>query len=115
VAELLESTGAISPAGEDALEAPSEPDGARRSFGRSRSSPLFEEVLDELAALSSELDVALRNFGRSESLPLLEESSEPEQARRNWGRSPDVGVPEVLLAALVEEGLVMGRVGSSVA
>jgi len=126
VAELFGSAGATSLADEDALEllevelpevelleALSEPDDALRSFGRSLSSPLFEEVLDELAVLSSELDEARCSFGRSESLLVFEESSELELARRNWGRSPDVEVP--LLAELVDVGLVMGRVGSSVA
>jgi hypothetical protein len=123
VAELLGSIGA-SVAGEGALvellevelfEALSEPDEALRNFGRSLSSLLLEEVLDELAVLSSELEEALCNFGRSGSLSLFEESSELELARRNWGRSPDVGVPDELLAELVDEDLVMGRVGSSVA
>jgi hypothetical protein len=126
VAELLGSTEAIvglaeSLAGEDALVP--EPDDALRNFGRSLSSPLLEELLDELAVLSSELDVALRNFGRSGSSLLLEELlddvavllSELELARRSWGRSPDVGVADELLAELVDVGLVMGFVGSSVA
>ena len=120
VAELLGSIEALSGAGEDALElelfeALSEPEDALRSFGRSLSSVLLDELLDELAALSSELDVALRNFGRSVSLLLEEESSELELARRSWGRSPEVGVPDELLAELVDVGLVMGFVGSSVA
>ena len=142
VAELLGSTEALatlseSPAGAlaELFEALSELDDALRNLGRSPSSLLFEELLDELAVLSSELDVALRNFGRSGSLLLdalldapLEElfeellaglldevlvsSPELESARRNWGRSPE---PDELLAELVDEGLVIGRVGSSVA
>jgi hypothetical protein len=132
VAELLGSTDALvglseSPVGDDALvEALSELDDALRNFGRSLSSLVFEELLDELAVLSSELDEARRNFGRSGSSLLLELladllddvpalSSELELARRSWGRSPDVGVPDELLAELVDVGLVMGRVGSSVA
>jgi hypothetical protein len=141
VAELLGSTEALatlseSPAGAlaELFEALSELDDALRNLGRSPSSLLFEELLDELAVLSSELDVALRNFGRSGSSLLLDElfdalfdapldellaglldgalvsSPELEPARRNWGRSPDE-----LLAELVDDGLVMGRVGSSVA
>ncbi len=142
MAELLGSTEALatlseSPAGAlaELFEALSELDDALRNLGRSPSSLLFEELLDEFAVLSSELDVALRNFGRSgsllfdalleelfEGLALLEEllaglldevpvsSPALEPALRNWGRSPDE-----LLAELVDEGLVMGRVGSSVA
>jgi hypothetical protein len=126
VAEVLGSMAALSGAGEDAagvelLEALSELDDALRNLGRSLSSLLFEELVDELEVLSSELDVALRNFGRSGSLfeDLLDDvplsSLELEPDRRNWGRSPDVGVPDELLAELVDEGLVMGCVGSSVA
>jgi hypothetical protein len=124
VAELLGSTEALaelpeSPAGEDAvLEALSEPDDALRNFGRSLSSLLLEELVDELAVLSSELDDALCNFGRSGSSLLLEVaelSSELELARRSLGRSPDAGVSGELPAELVDEGFVMGRVGSSVA
>jgi hypothetical protein len=131
VAELLGSTEALvglSPllVDEDALlEVLSELDGALRNFGRSLSLLSFEELLDEFAVLSSELDVALRIFGRSESSfgTLLGEvpvsSPELELARRNCGRSPDMGVPEELpdelLAELLDAGLVMGRVGSSVA
>ena len=55
------------------LEALSELDDALRNLGRSLSSLLFEELLDEFEVLSSELDVALRNFGRSGSSLLLEE------------------------------------------
>jgi hypothetical protein len=126
VAELLGSIEAfegLSPvlAGEDALL--SELDDALRNFGRSLSSPLFEDVLDELGVLSSELELALCNFGRSGSSLLLEElldevaalSSELEPARRSFGRSAEVGVPDELLAELVDEGFVMGFVGSSVA
>jgi hypothetical protein len=131
VAELLGSTEALvglslSLVGEDALfEVLSELDDALRNFGRSLSPLLFEELLDEFVVLSSELDVALRIFGRSESSPgaLLDEvpvsSPELELARRSCGRSPEVGVsdefPDELLAELLDVGLVMGRVGSSVA
>jgi hypothetical protein len=129
VAELLGSIEALSGAGgvapdEELLAALSELEDALRNLGRSPSSLLFEELLDELAA-SLELDVALCNFGRSESSLLLEAlleafdevlvSPELDPARRSWGRSPDVGVSDDLLAELVDAGLVMGRVGSSVA
>jgi hypothetical protein len=74
------------------------------------------ELLAVVAGALSELDGALRSFGRSLSSLLegLLESSELEVARRSLGRS---ALDELSDEAVDEsaDGLVMGRVGSSVA
>jgi hypothetical protein len=129
VAELsgsLEALTGLSPLLVELLEALSELDAALRNFGRSLSSLLLDDPVDEFA-VSPELDAALCNRGRSGSSSLVEllaevlaSSLELELARRSLGRSLDVGVPDELLAELVEaklgeEGFVIGWIGSSVA
>jgi hypothetical protein len=126
VAELLGSIGALAaaaallPDGDELLAEVlgevlgtlSELDPALRNLGRSGSSSLLlEELLEELVEVSSD-EPARRSLGRlGSSLEELEVLSSDEEALRSWGRS----LSDREFEALVEEGLVIGRMGSSVA